>query len=81
MLLSMLQFFRGAIGFWVAIVWTIKLVHYAFGYLFPHKMGWSYFQDTLGAWAELRKHMSRLDEATGVRWSTDDIAEAQKKKF
>lgn len=77
----MLRLFIDLVGFWMAVYWLIRLVYRTFGYFFPHKMGWSYFQDTLAAWCGLRKEIARLEKATGVRWSTNDIAEAYQKGF
>lgn len=77
----MWQLLLGGIGFCVAVYWLMKLAYRVFGYLFPQRMGWTYFQDTLVAWRNLQKELSRLDEATGVRWNTDDIAEAFKRNF
>ncbi len=75
------ELFLGVIGFCMVLYWLFKLAYRAFGYLFPHKMGWSYFQDTLAAWCTAQKELSRLGQATGARWNIEEIAEAHKRAF
>ena len=59
------ELFLGVIGFCMVLYWLFKLGYRAFGYLFPHKMGWSCTFRTLsprgaphkrnsGGWGKLR---------------------------